>query len=308
DEGKLMAQADAAMYAAKRAGGNTYALFKPHMSSGADDQIALLSDLRHAVDRGELRLHFQPKIDARRGHVSGFEALLRWQHPERGMVSPTVFIPIAERFGLIGQIGSWVIDEACRQMRVWSAQGLKLRVAINLSAQQLHQDDLADRIRHALERNGIGPSRLSCEITESVAMQDVDSTRRAFDALVRLGVQLSIDDFGTGHSSLGYLRSLPATQLKIDRSFVKDIDTLDDARAIVDAVIHLAHALGLRVVAEGVETEGQRDMLLALHCDEMQGYLYAKPMPADAVPRWLSDARPAPAAPLGSRRMPLVEI
>ncbi|HEX6720909.1 MAG TPA: EAL domain-containing protein [Burkholderiaceae bacterium] len=310
DEGKLLAQADAAMYAAKRAGGNTHAMFEAHMTDGASDQMALLADLRHAIERGELQLNYQPKIDGGDGMVSGVEALLRWHHPVRGAVGPALFIPIAERFGLIGKLGNWVIDEACRQMGVWSAQGLKLSVAINLSAQQLREDDLADRIHQALERNGVAASRLSCEITESVAMEDIATTRRAFDALVQHGVQLSIDDFGTGYSSLGYLRSLPATQLKIDRSFVKDIDTVDDARAIVDAVIHLAHALGLRVVAEGVETEGQRDMLLALRCDELQGYLYAKPMPADAVPRWLRAKLPAPQAAefVGSYRAPLVEI
>ena len=182
-----------------------------------------------------------------------------------------------------GQAGT---PAACRQMKCWAMQGLKVRVAINLSARQLGQDDLADRIRTALERNGLNPSRLTCEITESVAMGDLSVTQRAFDALVRDGVALSIDDFGTGHSSLAYLRKLPATQLKIDRSFVKDVAADDDARAIVDAVVHLAHALGLRVVAEGVETQQQREVL-ALGCDELQGYLIARPMPAEALVEWL---------------------
>src|SRR6185436_11553624 len=183
-----------------------------------------------------------------------------------------------------GQAGT---PAACRQMKCWAMQGLKVRVAINLSARQLGQDDLADRIRTALERNGLNPSRLTCEITESVAMGDLSVTQRAFDALVRDGVALSIDDFGTGHSSLAYLRKLPATQLKIDRSFVKDVAADDDARAIVDAVVHLAHALGLRVVAECVETQQQREVLLALGCDELQGYLIARPMPAEALVEWL---------------------
>jgi diguanylate cyclase len=309
-EGKLMAQADAAMYAAKRAGGNMHALFESHMGSGADEQMALLNDLRHAIERNELMLHYQPKVDGRRGLVSGVEALLRWQHPVRGVVSPGVFVPIAERYGLIAKIGNWVIEEACRQMRVWSADGVKLRVAINLSAHQLRQEDLVDRIRKALERNGISPMRLTCEITESVAMDDVETTRRAFDELVRNGVQLSIDDFGTGYSSLAYLRSLPATQLKIDRSFVRDIDASDDGCAIVDAVLHLAHALGLRVVAEGVETEGQRDMLVALGCDELQGYLIGKPMPPEALEFWLREAQAAPTGAefIGSRPMSMTEI
>jgi len=171
-------------------------------------------------------------------------------------------------------------------------QGLKVRVAINLSARQLGQDDLADRIRTALERNGLNPSRLTCEITESVAMGDLSVTQRAFDALVRDGVALSIDDFGTGHSSLAYLRKLPATQLKIDRSFVKDIEASRDARAVVDAVIKLAHALDLSVVAEGVETEGQRDILLSLDCDELQGYLFARPMAADQLLEWATERAP----------------
>jgi diguanylate cyclase (GGDEF)-like protein len=287
DSERLVAHADAAMRAAKRAGGNTCVLFEARMDEGASEQLNLQNDLRHAIERGELSLHYQPKIDARHGRVCGVEALLRWHHPQRGAVGPALFIPIAERFGLIHALGDWVIDEACRQMRAWSAHGLKLRVAINLSARQLTQHDLAERIRGALERNGISPSRLCCEITESVAMDDLAVTQRAFDALVRLGVQLSIDDFGTGHSSLAYLRKLPATQLKIDRTFVKDVDSDADARAIVDAVVHLAHALGLRVVAEGVETEAQREVLLELGGDELQGYLIARPMPAVALLEWL---------------------
>jgi diguanylate cyclase len=308
NEAKLMAHADAAMYAAKRAGGNTHALFESHMTAGADEQMALLNDLRHAADRGELKLHYQPKIDGRRGVVSGVEALLRWNHPTRGLVSPALFIPIAERFGLIGGIGNWVIDEACRQMQAWWADGLHLRVAINLSVHQLRQEDLVQRIRGALERNGISPARLICEITESAAMDDLETTRRAFERLVHSGVLLSIDDFGTGHSSLAYLRSLPATQLKIDRSFVHDID--GESGAIVDAVVRLAHALGLRVVAEGVETENQRDRLLALGCDELQGFLFARPMAPDALAQWLRrpPAGPAAAEFIGSRPMSMAEI
>jgi diguanylate cyclase (GGDEF)-like protein len=306
-DAKLMAHADAAMYAAKRAGGNTHALFASHMTAGVEEQMALLADLRHAVDRGELRLHYQPKIDSRRGVVSGVEALLRWQHPSRGLVSPALFVPIAERFGLIASIGNWVIDEACRQMQAWWNDGLHVRVAINLSVHQLRQDDLVQRIRAALERSNVSPARLTCEITESAAMDDLETTRRAFEKLVHGGVNLSIDDFGTGHSSLAYLRSLPATQLKIDRSFVQDID--GESGAIVDAVVRLAHALGLRVVAEGVETEDQRDRLRALGCDELQGYLFAKPMAPDALASWLRRPPAAPSAAefIGSRPMDVVE-
>ena len=287
DRMKLVQNADAAMYTAKRAGGNTYALFESRMNEGLQEQLSLQHDLRHALERGELQLHYQPKIDARLGRLQGVEALLRWHHPTRGMVGPNVFIPIAERFGLINGLGNWVIEESCRQMRVWADEGLSMNVAINLSVHQLRTEELVPRIESALARYQVMPSQLLCEITESVAMEDIESTQRAFEALSRIGVYLSIDDFGTGYSSLSYLRQLPARQLKIDRSFVADIEVRPDARAIVSAVIQLAHQLGLRVVAEGVETEGQRDILLVLQCDELQGYLLARPMAVEALDDWL---------------------
>lgn len=287
DRLKLVQNADAAMYTAKRAGGNTYALFESRMNEGLQEQLSLQHDLRHALERGELQLHYQPKIDARLGRLQGVEALLRWHHPTRGMVGPNVFIPIAERFGLINGLGNWVIEESCRQMRVWADEGLSMNVAINLSVHQLRTEELVPRIESALARYQVMPSQLLCEITESVAMEDIESTQRAFEALSRIGVYLSIDDFGTGYSSLSYLRQLPARQLKIDRSFVADIEVRPDARAIVGAVIQLAHQLGLRVVAEGVETEGQRDILLVLQCDELQGYLLARPMAVEALDDWL---------------------
>jgi diguanylate cyclase (GGDEF)-like protein len=296
DKDKLIAHADAAMYAAKRAGGNTYALFESHMDAGALEQLSLQNDLRQAVGLGQLRLHYQPKVDGQLGKIRGVEALLRWNHPERGLLNPDVFIPIAERFGLIGSVGSWVIDEACRQMQAWANEGVRMRVAINLSVHQLREDDLVERVGRALARHHVDPSQLLCEITESVAMGDIKATQRAFDGLARIGVFLSIDDFGTGYSSLSYLRQLPARQLKIDRSFVGDIEASSDARAIVSAVVHLAHDLSLRVVAEGVETEGQRDILLALGCDELQGFLFARPMPADMLLAWVEGRKPAGAA------------
>ncbi|MCR5881501.1 bifunctional diguanylate cyclase/phosphodiesterase [Rhizobacter sp. J219] len=290
---RLMVHADAAMYAAKRAGGNTYALFEAHMNSDALHQLSLQTDLRQALKNGQLSLHYQPKLDSHSGRIHSAEALLRWQHPERGPVPPTVFIAVAERFGLIQELGNWVIEEACRQLRCWDDHGLHLRVAINLSVHQLRQDDLVDRIAAALERHRIDASRLLCEITESMAMEDTQATQRALDGLGRLGVYLSIDDFGTGHSSLSYLRKLPARQLKIDKSFIHDLDTDRDARAVVDAVIKLAHALDLSVVAEGVETEAQRDILVELQCDELQGYLIARPLPPEQLMAWTTDQRPA---------------
>ncbi len=289
---KMIANADAAMYAAKRAGGSTYAFFEPRMELDAREQLALQNDLRHAIERHELQLYYQPKIHAKSGQITGVEALLRWQHPVRGFVSPGLFIPIAERFGLIGSIGNWVIDEACRQMQDWKKQGLRMRVAVNLSVHQLRQEDLVQRIRIAVDHFRVDPALLTFEITESVAMEDTQETLRAFSQLAALGVSLSIDDFGTGYSSLAYLRKLPARQLKIDQSFVQDLGTSQDALAVVDAVIKLAHALGLQVVAEGVETARQRDILLTLQCDELQGYLFARPMAARLLTLWaMGEAR-----------------
>jgi diguanylate cyclase len=289
----LLLRAETAMQAAKEAGGSNYMYFESRMQDDARERMELLRDLRRAVEDKQLELFFQPKIDARSGQVSAAEALLRWHHPTRGTVSPEVFIPIAERYGLMSTIGNWVIEDACRQARAWREAGLKMRVAINLSVFQMRQDDLVDRIQAALKHYGINPSRLTCEITESVAMEDTQVTQRTFERLGEAGIHLSIDDFGTGYSSLAYLRKLPASELKIDRSFVKDLDTSPDARAIVDAVLKLAHAIGLNVVAEGVETERQRDLLLELGCDELQGFLFARPMSARALLIWAIEENPA---------------
>ena len=262
------------------------------MDVGAAEQLTLQNELRQALQQGQLSLHYQPKFDIRRERLRGVEALLRWQHPALGNVAPATFIPVAERFGMINTLGAWVIEEACRQMRAWLDAGLRIRVAINLSVHQLRQPDLARQIEMALSRYGISGAMLLCEITESVAMEDVAATQRAFEGLSRLGVYLSIDDFGTGYSSLSYLRQLPARQLKIDRSFTRDLEASADARAVVDAVIRLAHALDLSVVAEGVETAGQRDILQNLNCDELQGFLFARPMPARQIQDWAAARRP----------------
>lgn len=283
ERGRLLASADAAMYAAKNNGGAGYAVFRPGMQQAAAETVALQQALRDAVAGGQLALHYQPKINCSNGQVRGVEALLRWTHPQRGAIPPGVFIPIAERFGLIVSIGNWVIEEACRQLAVWQQQGRQLRVAINLSAYQLRQDDLVERIRACLQRHGVSGSSLVCEITESVAMEDQLASQRVLEQLSALGVELSIDDFGTGYSSLASLRQMHAHELKIDRSFVCDVATDDTARALVDGVVRLAHALKLRVVAEGVETEAQRDTLIALGCDELQGYLFARPVAAEAM-------------------------
>jgi diguanylate cyclase (GGDEF)-like protein len=304
---RLVMNADTAMYEAKRAGGNTFAHFEPRLEGAPPAMLGLQHELRGAVERNELELHYQPKVDGRSGRTHGVEALLRWHHPENGMIPPMTFIPLAERFGLIGKLGNWVIDEACRQIEQWSREGLRMNVAINLSAHQLREDDLVERIEQALRRHGVDAGQLLCEITESIAMSDVKATQAAFTGLARIGVLLSIDDFGTGYSSLAYLRRLPARQLKIDRSFVSDLETSSDARAIVSAVVHLAHDLGLGVVAEGVETPGQHAVLTDLGCDELQGYLFAKPMRAGLIAAWVN-ARGLETEPTPSRPMALEDF
>ena len=232
--------AEAAARSVKRSGGAACAFFEPHMIGGAREQLELLRDLRQAIAHGQLELYYQPKVHAPSGQITGAEALMRWHHPTRGMVSPALFIPVAERYGLINELGNWLIEDACRQVRLWRDAGLRMRVAINLSAQQLGQDDLVPRIRDTLARYRIEPKQLTCEITESAAMDDTRATLAVIEQLVAAGVHLSIDDFGTGYSSLAYLRKLPAEELKIDRSFVLDLETSADARAVVDAVVQLA--------------------------------------------------------------------
>ena len=286
-KGKLIARADAAMTAAKHAGGNMHCFYEERMEHDAERTVVLQRDLRRAMDtQTGLSLHYQPKIDGRSGQVTGAEALLRWQHPERGNISPVEFIPIAERFGLIGRLGQWVTDETCRQIKEWMGMGLRMRVAINLSVHQLRQVDLAERVQESLQKYGVPPELITFEVTESAAMEDPQASLRIFEKLSQINVSLSIDDFGTGYSSLSYLRKLPARQLKIYRSFVQDLEREEDARSIVKAVIKLSHALGLEVVAEGVETQGQQDILRELGCDQLQGFLYAKPMSAASLQMW----------------------
>jgi diguanylate cyclase (GGDEF)-like protein len=289
----LIANAGVAMRAAKSAGGATYSIFDARMVVDARGQAELLRDLRLALSHSQLELYYQPKIHAPSAQITGVEALLRWHHPQRGTISPNIFIPMAERSGLIDSLGAWVIDEACRQARAWRDQGLRMRVAINLSAHQLRQRDLPQRISAALTRHQINPDLLTCEITESVAMEDTEATARIFSDLDAVGVHISIDDFGSGYSSLAYLRKLPAGELKIDRSFVLDLATSEEARKIAGAVVQLAQALKLKVVAEGVETEEQYQILRELGCDELQGFLFAKPMSAKALGQWaISDDGP----------------
>lgn len=283
DKEHLMAAADAAMYTAKRAGGNSYAVFEESMRQGVAAQFDLQQALRRAVANGELSLHYQPKIDARTGRIRSVEALARWAHPVYGQISPNVFIPIAERFGLMNEIGDWVIDEACRQVAQWAVENRFMRVSINISGHQIFHARIHDYIQAAIARHRIEPRQLIFEITESVAMEDDKATMAVIATLTRLGVKISIDDFGTGYSSLALLRQLSADEVKIDRSFVRDVAVKGDARAVVDAIVRLAHALDLRVVAEGVTNQQQRDVLEALGCDEFQGFYFARPMDAGTL-------------------------
>lgn len=284
----MVAYAELAMRAARDSGGGCFAEYDRKMGEDQREQAELARDLRSAVERGELRLYYQPKIDARSLQVTAAEALVRWQHPRRGIVSPEIFIPIAERHGLICSIGEWVLDEATRQAAEWRASGLRMRVAINVSGVQMRQDDFTDRLAAKLAEHRLQPGRFTCEITETVAMEDTQATQRAFARLAELGIHVSIDDFGTGHSSLALVRRLRAAELKIDRAFVTDLGRSSDALAVVKAVVQMAHSLDMRVVAEGVETETQRDILVGLGCDELQGFLFAKPMPAKSLQLWAS--------------------
>jgi diguanylate cyclase (GGDEF)-like protein len=300
DAPSLVAQADAALAAAKRAGGNLACAAAGGADAEAREQADLVQDLRLATQRGELCLLYQPKVHARSRMVTGVEALVRWRHPVRGLVGPDVFIPLAERFGVIGEIGRWVIGEACRQMVAWSREGLRMRVAVNLSVQQLREPGFPAALGATIARHGVDPSLLTCEITESIAMDHPERLLGVFRELRAVGVLLSIDDFGTGYSSLGVLRQFPVSQLKIDRGFVRDLASSEDARAVVGAIVQLAHALRLEVVAEGVETEAQHAVLIALDVDKMQGWLFAKPLAADALSAWAAE-RDEPVERLGFR-------
>lgn len=285
----LVSKAHAAMRTVKQTGGGAWASFNPQMAVDQRAQAALLADLRIAAQSRQFELFYQPKVDARTLQVTAAEALLRWHHPQKGVISPNVFIPLAERNGLIGDIGNWVIEEACRQAGSWRTAGFRMRVAINLSAYQMRQDDLVQRIEAALASNRLRPERFTVEITESLALENTRATQRTFEAMRSAGLHVAIDDFGAGQTSLAYLRQLPASELKMDISLVNDLAASADARAIAQAVIKLAHALDLRVVAEGVETEQQRDLLVRMGCDELQGFLFAKPMSAAALGLWAMD-------------------
>lgn len=277
----LMKQADTAMYQVKAAGRNNWMFYTSHMNEEVQERIALEGDLRLALERGEFFLHYQPQWDVETNHLFGWEALLRWQHPERGLVSPERFIPIAEETGLILSIGDWVLATALAELRRWDDAGLaRCSMSVNLSGRQFRQQMLGERIEALLETVGLTPDRLELEITESVLMEDADAASTILGRLKQHGVRIAIDDFGTGYSSLAYLKSFPINKLKIDRSFVRDIASDPNDAAIVSAIISMARSMGLRTIAEGVESDEQKDFLLSRGCTEIQGYLLGKPMPA----------------------------
>ena len=281
DAATLLRRADAAMYLAKDRGKNNVQVYTAALADTAARQFELETALRLALSRNELLLHYQPKIEIASGRMLGVEALVRWAHPTRGLVPPGDFIPLAEERGLIVPIGRWVIQAACRQIRDWRSAGLRApSVAVNLSARQFVSDTLVEDLVHALALYGLAPPDLEVELTESVLMADPQRANEVLGQLHAMGVRISIDDFGTGYSSLSYLKRFPAHTVKIDRSFISGLPSDPDDTAITQAVIAMAHSLGLTVVAEGVETAEQLDLLRHMGCDEAQGYLLGRPMPA----------------------------
>ena len=292
----LINNADAAMYHVKKAGRNDFRLFEPQMSTFFPDRLALENDLRKAFDRREFELYYQPKVDVQTGGTTGMEALVRWRHPERGLVLPSDFIPLAEETGLIIPLGHWVLREACRQNKAWQALGLRpLRTAVNISAAQLRHEDLPEQVAVALRETGLDPRYLEIEITETVVMQNAQSAVAMLDRLSQMGIHLAVDDFGTGYSSLAYLKRFPINTLKIDASFIRDLSSDHNNALIVKAIIALAHSLRLEVVAEGVEDERQLGFLQSFGSDQYQGFLHSKPLTAAEFERVLaSGERPAP--------------
>jgi diguanylate cyclase (GGDEF)-like protein/PAS domain S-box-containing protein len=297
DAAALMKHADAAMYAAKAAGRGTYRFFQPAMTDTAVQRLQLEMQLRHAVTNSELELFYQPKVSLSTGCAGAVEALVRWRHPQRGLVPPMDFIPLAESTGIIDELGDWVLEEACRQSRAWLDQGLgRIKIAVNVSARQLQHCDLVERIRELTQQYGISPSDLEVELTESVLMANRLEISGVLTRLRDIGVLIAVDDFGTGYSSLAYLRRLPIDVLKIDRSFVMNADCDDGDAQVVKLILALGRSLKLAIVAEGVETQSQADFLQACGCETAQGYLYSRPQPAAQIEDWLRAHAESPGA------------
>ncbi|MBP1932353.1 putative bifunctional diguanylate cyclase/phosphodiesterase [Ammoniphilus resinae] len=289
DRETLITGADAAMYRAKRQGRNLYEWSKPELQAGSFERLILENSLRKAIDQEQLLLHYQPQLDLKSNQILSMEALLRWQHPDLGLIPPGEFIPLAEETGLIQSIGEWVIYSACTQNKAWQNQGLPpVRVAINLSATHLLQKNLPEVVAKILQTTELEPQWLELEITESAIMQDKQTAIQVLDQLKQMGVHLSIDDFGTGYSSLSYLKELPINTLKIDQSFMRDIQENENSRAVTYAIISLAHHLDLSVVAEGVETEQQLDQMREKNCDAIQGFWLSRPVPPEQAEQWMT--------------------
>jgi diguanylate cyclase (GGDEF)-like protein/PAS domain S-box-containing protein len=284
DVKSLLKNADTAMYHAKEKGRNNYQYYNHEMSARLEQRIELEHELRHALEQDEFMLQYQPQVDIQQGRIVGIEALIRWQHPERGMVSPDEFIGIAEETGLILPIGEWVLQQACQQMQALRNTGLpSIHVSINLSVRQLRESTLVDTISQVLQQTGLDPSMLDLEITESMLISDIDRVKQTLKELSELGVSISVDDFGTGHSSLAYLKQFPISTLKIDRSFITDIPEDKDDVSITIAIINMARGLGIKTVAEGVEMKEQLDFLKIHECNLMQGYYFSKPVAFDEI-------------------------
>ena len=288
DADTLLANSDAALYRAKDVGRDNFQFYTSELNAKVHEKFLLQEELRNAVARSELVLHYQPQVDLRTGRIFAVEALVRWRHPKLGIVPPTKFIPMAEATGLIVPIGDWVLREACRQSKAWQDTGLSpIVVGVNVSARQFREKNLVARVASALKGNGLEAKYLELEVTESLIMQDVDLAVATMKELQTLGVHLSIDDFGTGYSSLCALKSFPVSRLKIDKSFIEGLLANENDKAVADAVVSLGQKLNLRVIAEGVETEAQATFLRSINCDEMQGYLFSKPLPAEGVEEML---------------------
>jgi len=283
DATTLVKHADAAMYVAKKDGGNRAWRYTSELSARADERLEVETQLKQALQRGEFLLHYQPQIEIASGRIVGVEALVRWQHPVHGLVPPTQFIPLAEESGLIEPIGEWVLRTACAQAAAWQHSGLPgLRMGINVSARQFHNPNLESVVAQVLVEHGLAPEQLELEITESLSMKDPEESIRILASFKALGIGIAIDDFGTGYSNLAYLRRFPVRRIKLDRSFVSELGSQSSSRAIVEAIVSMAHKLDLQVIAEGVETTEQRDQLLRYGCDELQGYWFSRPVDAAA--------------------------